>query len=205
MRNRNPEFKIYIFIWIVVLLLSALEFYQGFRDFGFNYFLTLDFYANLLLLGCMILLFIGILKNDNRLIIIAFGGIVTIEAVKFFPVLLYGISTLIYTRIGDTLTAVTLLVEAIFRPFSLVAYALTYIACMILYFFNKRQRHALIQVVSALGVIVLLAEVATVVVNFFYVEPRPELIDIFFDLVFAVFFHLIYIFLPRLMHNHNLY
>ena len=87
----------------------------------------------------------------------------------------------------------------------MVVYALTYIVCMVYYFFNKRFRHTLIPIVSGLGVVVLLAALGSTTIDLFFRETKPDLLDIFFDMASAVFFHIIYITLPRLMHEHNLY
>ena len=106
---------------------------------------------------------------------------------------------------SDIKSILLVIIAMIFRPFSLVIYALTYIACMVYFFFNKRTRHTLIPAVSGLGVVVLLAAVGTTAIQFFFQEVKPGLLDIFLDLAFAVFFHIIYITLPRIMHGHNLY
>ena len=207
MRFLNDENRVYFFIWIAILLLSVVDFARNFIYFGLDYFLTLDFYVTLLLIACMVFLFIGLMKNNIRIIVLAFGGVVTLEAVKLFPEFLAGMSIIVHGGLQgyDIKSILFIIVAMIFRPFSLMVYALTYIACMVYFFFNKRTRHTLIPVVSGLGVVVLLAAVGTTAIQFFFQEIKPGLLDIFLDLAFAVFFHIIYITLPRIMHGHNLY
>ena len=207
MRFLNDENRIYFFVWIAVLLLSVVDFARNFIYFGLDYFLTLHFYVTLLLIACMVFLFIGLLKNNIRIIVLAFGGIVTLEAVRFFPDFLGGMSIIVHTGLQgyDAKSILLIIVAMVFQPFSLVIYALTYIVCMVYFFFNKRTRHTLIPIVSGLGVVVLLAAVGTTAVEFFFEEVKPGILDIFLDLAFAVFFHIIYITLPKIMHGHNLY
>ena len=207
MRFKNSEFQIYFFIWIVVLLIGVRDIILNFVNAGLGYFLTLDFYTSVLLLACMIALFIGLIKGNTRVVVLAFGGIVTIEAVQFFPLFL---STAQLTanfglRGYETIGLLYIILNGFVLPLSMVVYALTYIVCMVYYFFNKRFRHTLIPIVSGLGVVVLLAALGSTTIDLFFRETKPDLLDIFFDMASAVFFHIIYITLPRLMHEHNLY
>ena len=207
MRFKNSEFQIYFFIWIVVLLIGVRDIILNFVNAGLGYFLTLDFYTSVLLLACMIALFIGLIKGNTRVVVLAFGGIVTIEAVQFFPLFLTTAQLTANFGLGgyETIGLLYIILNGFVLPLSMVVYALTYIVCMVYYFFNKRFRHTLIPIVSGLGVVVLLAALGSTTIDLFFRETKPDLLDIFFDMASAVFFHIIYITLPRLMHEHNLY
>lgn len=207
MRFKNTEFQIYFFIWIVVLLIGVRDIILNFVNAGLGYFLTLDFYTSVLLLACMIALFIGLIKGNTRVVVLAFGGIVTIEAVQFFPLFLSTAQLTANFGLGgyETIGLLYIILNGFVLPLSMVVYALTYIVCMVYYFFNKRFRHTLIPIVSGLGVVVLLAALGSTTIDLFFRETKPDLLDIFFDMASAVFFHIIYITLPRLMHEHNLY
>ena len=207
MRFKNAEFRIYFAIWIVILLLGAYDIFDNFRFYGTDYFYTLSFYISILILVFMVLLFIGLVKGSTRLIVVAFGGIVTLEAVEYFPVFLNELRYLShYGTFGyDSVEILFVVIYGIVYPATLLIYALTYIATSILFFFNRRERHLMVNITSGLGVAVLVSYLAITVLNFFIDRTSLDLLTIFFDMAFAVFFHIIYITLPRMMHNHNLY
>lgn len=206
MRFRDPVFRIYLFIWVVVLLLSGVILFQGFRDFGVDYFLTFEFYKNLTYMVCLTLLFIALIKGIRWLIIVSFAVLITVETIDGVLCLKAAIDYLQWNMFNylDTQGKLFYVVQGFVYPISIISYTLTYLVCMILYFMRKRIRHNLIPILSGLGVIVLLAYLGVVVTDIFYEEPRPDLISIFLDLAFAVFFHIIYVTLPRMMHGTNL-
>ena len=207
MRFRETQFKIYLLIWVIVLLEAVLGIVRNVMFYGNQYFLTLGFYLDIAMLGAMIFLLVALLKDNIRLIVIAFSLIVIIEAIRHFETLIDTIGYLgmlwswDYTR-GERLLILT---RDFMLPLSVIIYALTYIVCMIFYFLNKRFRHTLVPIVSALGIVIIIAELASIL--FTYIAgtvPEFSFFDIFFDLVLAVFFHVIYVYIPRLMHNNNL-
>ena len=206
MRVRNQSFYIYLIIWAVVILAEAIDIGRGFYLHGTQMFLTLDFYLDIAFLGFMILLLVALIKSSTKLVLISFAGLITIETIRYFPIYLRGINAIsrLNTNPLETMELLSVVVNAFIMPWCFIVYTLTYIFCMVLYFMNHRLRHKIITIVCSIGVVILVAELASISLSYMQSTEGFDFFDLFLDLVFAVFFHVIYIYLPRLMHNHNL-
>ena len=212
MRRRGPDFYLWIVLWIFILLQQGREIFNLVSGLGVNVFLSMEFYLCLLLLGCFIGLFISILLGKRTLVLVFFGGILLLECVYFVAIGQFGLLS-IRNIISSDIPAthkLLFLFDGVLYPVGFVIYTITYIVTLILYFLNHRFRHTLINVLMVMGICIIVFELGGIAFDYLsYAGSGVEIsfspFDIFFDMLKVVFFGIIFITVPKDMHEHYLY
>lgn len=206
MRRYELDFKLCILLWVFILLSDTTDFIRTIASSG-GVLAPLTIIFGGLRLSLEIALFVSILKQNRKLILIFLGGLLTIDSVDFV-IAGAGVGSLLLGIINGSYIADDFMIAAyIFASFMstvfFTLFAVFYIICLALYLCHSHVRFKLIPVAVWIGVLMTIFDFACVCLAYMTGEVAFNFLDLFLDLVGTILFDAYLIFTPNYMYNYD--